>query len=124
MAGRRRLARIWIPGLVAGLVAWDLIPVDRTEGNRTIIVPEVDTEALGPTQVVIASSQDLPEPVPLDQELTYAQVDAIVKRAIHLDISDRNLAVTIEPGRTRTTRGSPGTSVPTRGTTCRRRCWR
>ena len=44
---------MWIVGLVAGLIALDLAHVDRLEGNRTIIVPEVDTEMLGESTVVV-----------------------------------------------------------------------
>ena len=92
---------MWIVGLVAGLIALDLAHVDRLEGNRTIIVPEVDTEMLGESTVVVVCSEDeeLSAPAPISSaDLTYEQVDAIVKRAIHLDASDRNLAATIEPG--------------------------
>jgi len=98
MLRRGRYIKLGILGVVVGLAAWDLIQVDRLESSRQMIVPQVDTAMLGGATVAIATSQDLDEPVPLDQELTDEQVDAIVKRAIHLDQSDRSLAATVEPG--------------------------
>ena len=98
MSLTRKWAKVGVLGLVAGLVGLDIVVSDRLEGNRQLIVPQVDTEFLGTATVAIATSQDLDEPVPLDQELTTGQVDAIVRRAIRLDTSDRNLAATIEPG--------------------------
>ncbi|MBT4497614.1 MAG: DUF362 domain-containing protein [Gemmatimonadetes bacterium] len=95
---KRKWTKMGILGLVAGLVGLDIAVSDRLEGNRQLIIPQVDTELLGTSTVAIATSQDLDEPVPLNRDLTTEQVDAIVKRAIGLDSSDRNLAAVIEPG--------------------------
>ena len=84
--------------LIAVLVGMDLLGFNDLDSDVQMIIPRVDTAMLGNSTVAIASSLDLDEPVPLDQELTYEQVDAVVKRAIHLDTSAENLAATIEPG--------------------------
>ena len=98
MSGKKRLVKLGILGLVAGLVGLDMISSDRLDSNVQMIVPNVNTELLGNATVAIATSQDLDTPVPLDQELTYEQVDAVVKKAIQLDQSATNLAATIEAG--------------------------
>ena len=98
MGNKKKVVKLGILGLVVGLVGFDLIGSDRLDSNVQMIVPHVDTAMLGSATVAIATSLDLDQPVPLDQELTYAQVDAIVKKAIHLDPSETNLAATVEPG--------------------------
>ena len=98
MSGKKRLVKLGILGVVAGLVGLDMISSDRLDSDVQMIVPNVNTELLGNATVAIATSQDLAEPVALDQELNYEQVDAVVKKAIHLDQSATNLAATIEAG--------------------------
>ena len=52
-----------------------------------------------PTVAVAASiDEELSESAPIDQELTYAQVDAIVRRALDLDRSGASIRDVIEPG--------------------------
>lgn len=98
MGKKKKVLRLGVLGLVVGLVGFDLIGGGRLDSDVELIVPQVDTAMLGESTVVIATSLDLEEPVPLDRELSYEQVDAIVKKAIHLDQSTTNLAAKIEPG--------------------------
>lgn len=98
MGDRKKIVKLGILGLVVGLVGFDLIGSGRLYSGVELIVPQVDTAMLGGATVVITTSLDLEDPAPLDRELSYQQVDAIVKQAIHLDQSATNLAATIEPG--------------------------
>jgi uncharacterized protein (DUF362 family) len=84
--------------LIVVLVGLDLFGTKDLGSKVQMTVPQIDTAMLGTSTVAIASSLDLEESVPLDRELTYGQVDTVVKRAIHLDRSDENLAATVEPG--------------------------
>jgi len=82
------------------LVALDLfLAGDR--GQRKAFIPR-DAGALPPKKSVVAivrsDDPELPDPSPPDAILTYEQVDAIVKRAISLDTSERRLDKVIEPG--------------------------
>ena len=98
MGRSKGIVRCGVLGLLAGLVGFDLLMSDRLYSNVEMVVPLVDTAALGGATVAIATSRDLAQPVPLDQEVTAAQVDAVVKRAIALDQSATNLDATVEPG--------------------------
>jgi hypothetical protein len=97
---RWRHMKTWVFGVGLGLVGLDLVYVEHTEGDRAQVVPRVDTELLGEATVAIACSacKELALPAARDASLSYEQVDAIVKRAIHLDDSPRNLEKVVEPG--------------------------
>ena len=82
------------------VVALDLfLAGDR--GQREAFIPQ-DAGALPPEKSVVAivrsDDPELPEPAPPDAMLTYEQVDAIVRRAISLDTSERRLDKVVEPG--------------------------
>jgi hypothetical protein len=81
----------------AVLVALDLGRVERSAGRRALPTPAQKVVA-GDATVAIACSASEPRPIPLDAALDYAQVDAIVKRALRLDDSERSLARVVEPG--------------------------
>lgn len=78
------------------LICSDLLLADR----RKVPVPPVGAASQERSLVVIVRSDDpeLPDPAPPDAVLSYKQVDAIVKRAISLDRSERRLDRVIEPG--------------------------
>lgn len=82
-------------------VVADIIITHRTNGIAPIALVE-STDAYPATKelVAIATSADreLPSPVTLDAEkVTYEQVDAVVRRALELDTSERSLAKVIKP---------------------------
>lgn len=100
IARARRYAKCFLAAGVLALVCVDLARVDRAGGERAWLVPEVDPASLGEATVVVVSSdnEQLPEPAPLDARLSYAQVDAMVKRAIRLDTSEHCLARVVQAG--------------------------
>ena len=83
----------------AVLVALDLGWVAPSAGRRAQVVPTPKVVAADAT-VAIACSVDQPlaQPAPMNATLSYPQVDAIVKRVLHLDDSARSLARVVEPG--------------------------
>lgn len=112
---RTRLRRAAMLGLaVTALVVWDL----HTNLAQTLFVgPALSqtgddplqmqglpilrpgTLTLGegrPTVAVAASIDDLPQPASIDAELSFAQVDAIVRRALDLDRSARSIRDVID----------------------------
>ena len=94
------MKRLWIPGAVVGLALLDLSLVEESEGNRAQLLPAVDTAMLGEATVAVACSEceALARPAARDARLDYAQVDAVVRRAIALDDSPGNLAAVVEEG--------------------------
>ena len=110
----------WIAGIVvvAALVAWDIDthqfsvffvgPVDSQDApteeplqvqNLPLLRPGTLTLGEGNPTVVIAASIDaeLPKPAPIDADLSYEQVDAIVRRALDLDQSGASIRDVIKP---------------------------
>ena len=65
-----------------------------------ILRPGTLTLGEGSPTVAVAASIDgeLADPAPIDQELSYGQVDAIVRRALDLDRSGASIRDVIEPG--------------------------
>jgi hypothetical protein len=100
MRWRSGYVKAWVFVVVAVLVVLDLASVRRTEGDRAQVLPRVDTSLLGDATVAIACSacEELAQPAPRDARLSYEQVDAVVRRAIRLDTTPRNLAATVAPG--------------------------
>ncbi|RKY63005.1 MAG: hypothetical protein DRP99_04960, partial [Candidatus Latescibacterota bacterium] len=80
------------------LICSDVLLADR--GRKVPVPPEAGAASPERSVVVIVRSDDpeLPDPAPPDAVLSYEQVDAIVKRAISLDRSERRLDRVIEPG--------------------------
>ena len=80
------------------LICLDVLLADRE--RKVPVPPKVGAASPERSVVVIVRSDDpeLPDPAPPDAVLSYDQVDAIVKRAISLDRSERRLDRVIEPG--------------------------
>ncbi|MFT5085777.1 MAG: hypothetical protein ACI906_000447 [Candidatus Latescibacterota bacterium] len=92
------MKKTWLPVLILALVAIDLSTVAEVDSKRAQVLPTVDKEMLGEAQVAIACSHCIEAAAARDEVISYEQVDAIVKRAIRLDDSARNLAAVVEPG--------------------------
>jgi len=85
--------------LLGSLVLADILMTRHTKGNDMFAAPAVHAEEWGTSVVAIATSEDagLSDPAPIDAyPLTYAQVDAVVRRALDLDTSDRSLRSVID----------------------------
>ncbi len=117
-ARKTRRRRALLGGLILsiGLVGWDLYSnqvqtffVGTAESVQEpdeplqveglpILRPGTLTLGEGHPTVAVAASIDteLPEPAPLDASLSYAQVDAVVRRALDLDQSGRSIREVIE----------------------------
>ncbi len=135
-------AKVAITVLLAALIIWDIhahrattwfiAPAvsaqDDAEPVRVdglpIMRPGTVTRGEGHPTVAIAASIDneLADPAPLGDSLSFAQVDAIVRRALDLDQSGRSLRDVIEPTdevlikvNNITNRGNPGSSYFRRG---------
>ena len=87
----------WIVGfgLLGALVLADIL-MTRPKGGDEVLggAPAVHAQSMGRSMVAIATSEDveLADPASIDAyPLTYAQVDAVVRRALDLDTSDRSL---------------------------------
>ena len=114
-------ATIWFVGPAAAALGEDE-PI-RVEG-LPIIRPNTITLGEGHPTVAVAASIDteLPEPAPLDADLSYDQLDAVVSRALDLDRSGRSIRDVIEAGdevlikvNNITNRGNPNSSYHARG---------
>ena len=90
--------KTWLPVLIVALVAIDLSTVEEVDSKRAQVLPTVDKKMLGEAQVAIACSHCIEAAAARDEVISYEQVDAIVKRAIRLDDSARNLAAVVEKG--------------------------
>jgi hypothetical protein len=85
-------------GLLLAFAAADILTAHRE--NTGSFVTAVDAKTVSKSVVTIVTSMDkvLPLPEPLDAEnVTYAQVDAAVRRALDLDTSETNLRKVIKP---------------------------
>jgi len=114
---RRRLTLGSITLVAGGLLAWDLYThqvssffVGAAESQQEageplqveglpILRPGTLTLGEGHPTVAVAASDDaeLPQPSPIDAPLSYAQVDALVRRALDLDLSERSIRQVIRP---------------------------
>ena len=91
---RRYVRYILGCGLLGALVLADILMTKNTKEEEIHVTPPVHAEGTGRSMVVIATSVDveLADPVPIDAyPLTYAQVDAVVRRALDLDTSGQSL---------------------------------
>ena len=114
-------ATIWFVGpAAAGLGEDEPILVE----GLPIIRPNTITLGEGHPSVAVAASIDteLPEPAPLDADLSYDQLDAVVSRALDLDRSGRSIRDVIGAGdevlikvNNITNRGNPNSSYHARG---------
>jgi uncharacterized protein (DUF362 family) len=137
----RRLA-LGLGLALAGLVGWDLHShqvstffVGAAESQQEpaeplqveglpILRPGTLTLGEGYPTVAVAASTDgeLPQPAPLDAPLSFQQVDALVRRALDLDQSDRSIRQAIAAGdwvllkvNIVTNRGNPNSAYYTDG---------
>ena len=86
---RRTLWLAMLLVVVAGLIAADVRQAVQGSGTRGTFLPLAAFEGpaqTAPTTVAIARSDDraLPEPVAVSRSLTYAQVEALTRRAVEL----------------------------------------
>ena len=84
----------------AVLVALDLGRVAPSGGKRVQVLPAPKMVAADATVAIACSAcSQLAQPAPRDATLSYTQVDAIVKRALRLDDSERSLARVVQAGK-------------------------
>ncbi len=94
-------SRAWQTLALAGalLVGLDLGRVEESAGKRAWQPPAQKVVTADATVSISCSAcSPLAQPAPRDATLSYEQVDAIVKRALRLDNSERSLARVVEPG--------------------------
>ncbi len=114
---KRKLANLALLLLIAALVAWDIYAHQAqtffvgTAGSMQQAQEPLQVEGLpllrpgtltlgeGHPTVAVATSSDseLVAPTALNASLSFAQVDAIVRRALDLDQSERSIRAVIEP---------------------------
>ncbi|MDE2740945.1 MAG: DUF362 domain-containing protein [Gemmatimonadota bacterium] len=114
---KRKLANLALLLLIGALIAWDIYAHQAqtffvgTAGSvhqaqeplqvegLPLLRPGTLTLGEGHPTVAVATSSDseLAEPAALNTSLNFAQVDAIVRRALDLDQSERSIRAVIEP---------------------------
>jgi hypothetical protein len=100
MSERKKTVIILQCAVLLGVFLVILDFVNARRGHENTLVGVVDAQNAGKNVVVVVPSNDkaLSSPVPLDAEkVTYAQVDAAVRRALDLDVSDTNIRKVITP---------------------------
>jgi len=101
MAERRKKLVYLCTAILALVMFLALDFVTAHRGKNTSFMNAAVAKTVYPATVAIATSADkeLPSPVSISSEkVTYAQVDAVVRRALDLDTSDTSIRNVIKPG--------------------------